>query len=71
MTNGEYTKFMKMWGDATIDSTCDKLAAEIIRKISITTVLDAHGKMVMVRAYMNGLVTNNGVVEHLKHLRNH
>lgn len=66
MTTAEFNKYMRVWGDSFCEDTCDKLSAEIVRKIMNCKAMDDFNKMVMLRQYMGNLTANSCVVEAIK-----
>ena len=66
MTKTEIKKYLGVWGNATSKDTCDKLQAEIIRKIMNCKAITDFEKMTMLRQYMDNAVTNNFILESIK-----
>lgn len=70
MTKTEFNKKMEIWGDRFFEDTCDKLSAEIVRKIMNCKAIDDFNKMTILSQYMKNLSTNECIVEAIKYYNN-
>lgn len=66
MTQAEFSRDMKVWGESFYENTCTKLQAEIVRKIMNNKVMTDFEKMVMLKQYISNLSTNDCIVEAIK-----